>query len=176
MLVHGKYTLLDEHNLDVYTYTRKLNGKSFLVLLNRNYLGHVSAMVNEMNQRELALGTQSRSGDQFDVWEAVFSPMARDGYPMRIFDKYTGAIDSSVAAYRKEHFDLTHIIKCDWPIIGAKLQGKIHIYVGDMDNYYLNNAVTVQRTCLKTTGTCLQLRSRLWRPSGTLLERRSYAA
>ncbi|MEJ7769864.1 MAG: hypothetical protein WKF89_18745 [Chitinophagaceae bacterium] len=107
----------------------------------RNYLGHVSAMVKEMNQRELALGTHSRSGDQFDIWEAVFSPMAKDGYPKRIYDKYTGAIDSSVAAYWREHYDLTHIIKRDWPKIGSKLTGKIHIYVGDMDNYYLNNAV-----------------------------------
>ena len=107
----------------------------------RDYLGHVSAMVKDMNQRELALGSRSRSGDQFDIWEAVFSPMAKDGYPKRIYDKNTGAIDTSVAAYWKEHYDLTHIIQRDWPKIGTKLQGKMHIYVGDMDNYYLNNAV-----------------------------------
>ena len=62
----------------------------------RDYLGHVSTTVHDMNQRELALGTHSRSGDQFDIWEAVFSPMAEDGYPKRIYDKYTGAIDSLV--------------------------------------------------------------------------------
>lgn len=107
----------------------------------RDYLGHVSATVKEMNQRELALGTRSRSGDQFDIWEAVFSPMGSDGYPKRIFDKYTGVIDPEVAAYWKEHYDLTHIIRRDWPRIGEKLRGKIHVYVGDMDNYYLNNAV-----------------------------------
>ena len=107
----------------------------------RDYLGHVSAMVKDMNQRELALGSRSRSGDQFDIWEAVFSPMGKDGYPKRIYDKSTGAIDTSVAAYWREHYDLTHIIKRDWPKIGQKLQGKIHVYVGDMDNYYLNNAV-----------------------------------
>ena len=115
----------------------------------RDYLGHVSAMVKEMNQRELALGTRSRSGDQFDIWEAVFSPMDADGYPQRIYDKYTGAIDSSVAAYWKEHFDLTHIIQRDWPSIGEKLKGKIHIYVGDMDSYYLNNAVYTAEEALK---------------------------
>jgi hypothetical protein len=115
----------------------------------RNYLGHVSAMVKEMNHRELALGTHSRSGDQFDIWEAVYSPMGKDGYPKRIFDKYTGAIDSSVASYWKEHYDLTHIIKRDWPKIGEKLKGKIHIYVGDMDNYYLNNAVYSAEDMLK---------------------------
>lgn len=115
----------------------------------RNYLGHVSATVQQMNQRELALGTHSRSGDQFDIWEAVFSPMGEDGYPKRIFDKYTGAIDTSVATYWKEHYDLTHIIQRDWPKIGDKLKGKIHIYVGDMDNYYLNNAVYSAEDMLK---------------------------
>jgi hypothetical protein len=107
----------------------------------RNYLGHVSATLREMNHKELALGTRSRSGEQFDIWEAVFSPMGEDGYPKRIYDKYTGSIDSSVARYWKDNYDLAHIIKRDWPEIGKKLKGKIHIYVGDMDNYYLNNAV-----------------------------------
>jgi len=115
----------------------------------RDYLGHVSAMVKDMNQRELALGNRGRSGDQFDIWEAVYSPSDEDGYPKRLFDKYTGAIDSSVAAYWKEHFDLTYIIQRDWPKIGQQLKGKIHIYVGDMDSYYLNNAVYTAEDVLK---------------------------
>ncbi|HXB91607.1 MAG TPA: hypothetical protein VNU72_04925 [Puia sp.] len=115
----------------------------------RDYLGHVGAEIKEMNQRELALGTRSRSGDQFDIWEAVFSPMDADGYPKRIFDKYTGAIDTSVASYWREHFDLTHIIQRDWATLGDKLKGKIHIYVGDMDTYYLNDAVYTAEEVLK---------------------------
>jgi len=115
----------------------------------RDYLGHVSAMLKDMNQRELALGNRSRSGDQFDIWEAVFSPSDEDGYPKRLFDKYTGVIDTSVAAYWKEHFDLTHIIRRDWPKIGQQLKGKIHLYVGDMDSYYLNNAVYTAEDVLK---------------------------
>jgi hypothetical protein len=115
----------------------------------RNYLGHVSSTIKETNQRELALGNNARSGDQYDVWEAVFSPMGEDGYPKRIFDKHTGAIDKSVAAYWKENYDLTHIIKRDWPKIGDQLKGKIHLYVGDMDNFYLNNAVYTAEDMLK---------------------------
>lgn len=115
----------------------------------RDYLGHISATVREMNHRELALGTRSRSGDQFDIWEAVYSPMGDDGYPKRIYDKYTGAIDTAVAAYWKENYDLTHIIRRDWKKIGDQLKGKIHIYVGDMDNYYLNNAVYNAEDMLK---------------------------
>lgn len=115
----------------------------------RNYLGHVSSTIKETNQRELALGTNSRSGDQYDIWEAVFSPMGEDGYPKRIFDKHTGTIDKSVASYWKENYDLTHIIKRDWPKIGEQLKGKIHLYVGDMDNFYLNNAVYTAEDMLK---------------------------
>jgi len=115
----------------------------------RNYLGHVSAMVKDMNHRELALGTKSRSGDQFDIWEAVYSPAGKDGYPERIFDKYSGEINKKTAEYWKENYDLVHIIKRDWPKIGEKLKGKIHIYVGDMDNYYLNNAVYTAEDMLK---------------------------
>ena len=115
----------------------------------RNYLGHVNAVVKDMNQRELAIGTKSRSGDQWDIWEAVYSPVGKDGYPERIFDKYSGEINKKVAEQWKENYDLVHIIKRDWPKIGTKLAGKIHIYVGDMDNYYLNNAVYTAEDMIK---------------------------
>lgn len=115
----------------------------------RDYLGHLTTTIKDFNQYELATGTRSRSGEQFDIWEAVFSPMDKDGYPKRIYDKYTGVIDTSVAAYWREHFDLTHIIKRDWAKLGDKLKGKIHIYVGDMDSYYLNNAVYSAEDMLK---------------------------
>lgn len=115
----------------------------------RDYLGHVSTTLKELNQLELALGDKTRSGEQWDVWEAVFSPVGKDGYPARIWDKKTGVIDKAVAAYWKEHFDLTHIIQRDWHKIGEKLKGKIHVYVGDMDNYYLNDAVYSAEDMLK---------------------------
>jgi hypothetical protein len=115
----------------------------------RNYLGHLNTMVKDMNHRELAIGTKSRSGDQWDIWEAVYSPVGKDGYPERIFDKYSGKINKQVAEYWKNNYDLVHIIQRDWPKIGTKLAGKIHIYVGDMDNYYLNNAVYTAEEMIK---------------------------
>ncbi len=118
----------------------------------RDYLGHLSATVEQANRLELVLGTKSRSGGQWDIWEAVYSPVGPDGYPKRIFDKRTGVIDKSVAAFWKENYDLTHILRRDWSKgLGKKLEGKIHIYVGDMDNYYLNNAVYLAEDFLKTT-------------------------
>jgi len=117
----------------------------------RDSLGHVSSTLREMNQRELALGTKSRSGQQWDIWEAVYSPVGEDGYPRRIWDKVTGEIDPEVAAYWKENFDLSYIMQRDWKTLGPKLKGKVHIYCGDMDNYYLNNAVYLTEEFLNGT-------------------------
>lgn len=117
----------------------------------RNYLGQIQSTMQESNHFELALGTKSRSGGQWDIWEAVYSPQGTDGYPKRIFDKETGEIDHVVAEYWKEHYDLRHILERDWAKLGPKLKGKIHIYCGDMDNYYLNNAVYLMEDFLKKT-------------------------
>jgi hypothetical protein len=117
----------------------------------RDYLGKVSASLMEMNHRELALGSKGRSGQQWDIWEAVYSPIGEDGYPQRIWDKVTGEINPEVAAYWKENYDLAYILKRDWPQLGDKWKGKIHLYCGDMDNYYLNNAVYLAEEILEST-------------------------
>ncbi len=107
----------------------------------RNYLGEVFATQRDENYMELARGDHSRSGDQYDIWQAVFGPAGKDGYPQPIFDKVTGDIDPAVAAYWREHFDLAYIIERDWASLEPKLKGKIHIYVGNGDNYYLTDGV-----------------------------------
>lgn len=117
----------------------------------RNYLGQIQATMEENNHYELVLGSKTRSGEQWDIWEAVYSPQGEDGYPKRIFNKETGEIDRSVANYWKENYDLRYILQRDWKSLGPKLQGKLHIYCGDMDNYYLNNAVYQMEAFLKTT-------------------------
>jgi len=117
----------------------------------RNYLGELSATVEDTNHMELALGTRSRSGGQWDIWQAVYSPAGSDGYPKPIWDKLTGKIDRSVAEYWRDHYDLGYILKRDWAKLGPKLEGKLHIYVGEADNYFLNNAVYLVEDFLKTT-------------------------
>lgn len=117
----------------------------------RNYLGEIDATLQDMNYRELALADHSRSGQQWDIWEAVFSPCGENGYPQPIWDKRTGIIDKTVAQYWKENFDLTYIMQRDWPKNGSKWKSKIHIYCGDMDNYYLNNAVYLTEAMLENT-------------------------
>jgi len=117
----------------------------------RNRLGHLSSTLEQLNHRELVLGTHSRSGDQWDIWEAVFSPVGADGYPKKIWNKLTGEIDHEVAAFWRENYDLQYILQRDWAKLGPKLQGKIHIYCGTMDNYYLNNAVYLMEDLLKSS-------------------------
>ena len=119
--------------------------------VHRNWLGETDITIAEYNHLELVLGTKNRSGDQFDIWEAVYSPMGDDGYPRRLWNKRSGDIDHDVAEYWRENYDLRHILERDWATLGPKLEGKIHIYVGDMDNWYLNNAVYLMEDFLEST-------------------------
>ncbi len=117
----------------------------------RDSFGRISATVEDMNRLELVLGTRGRSGEQWDIWQAVYSPVGADGYPKPIWDKRTGVIDKDVAAYWKERFDLTAILKRDWDKgLGKKLEGKLNIFVGESDNYFLNNAVVLAEDFLKS--------------------------
>lgn len=125
--------------------------KETLVPGHRDYLGNISSTLRDMNHRELALGDNSRSGQQWDIWEATYSPQDTDGYPKRLWDKKSGDINPEVAAYWKENYDLRYILERDWDELGEKLEGKIRIYCGDMDNYYLNNAVYLMEEFLEGT-------------------------
>lgn len=117
----------------------------------RDDWGNMLSTVEQQNLHEVAEGTHSRSGGQWDIWEAVFSPVGADGYPRRIYDKRTGVIDSVTAAYWKEHYDLVHIMQRDWPTLGPKLRGKIHLYAGLSDNWFLNDAVYLADDFLSST-------------------------
>jgi hypothetical protein len=116
----------------------------------RDYLGHTLITTEDVNAYELALGDHGRSGEQFDIWQAVYGPVGDDGYPKPIFDKATGEIDHSVAEYWRQHYDLEAILERGWATLGPKLEGKIHIYVGSDDTYFLNNAVYLMEDFLKS--------------------------
>jgi len=117
----------------------------------RDYLGHTLITTEDNGAYELALGDHGRSGEQLDIWQAVYGPVGEDGDPKQIFDKKTGEIDHGVAAYWKQNYDLEAILERDWPRLGPQLEGKIHIYVGSDDTYFLNNAVYLMEDFLKTT-------------------------
>lgn len=117
----------------------------------RDWLGRVTYTVQQENHVELALASNGRSGGQWDIWQAVYSPVGEDGYPKPIWDKRTGVIDREMAEHWRENYDLRHILERDWADLGPRLEGKLHIYVGDMDNYYLNNAVYLMEDFLEST-------------------------
>ena len=119
----------------------------------RDYQGHTLMSMRDNVAYEAALGDHGRSGDQFDIWQAVYSPVGADGYPQPIFDKQTGKIDHKTAEYWRKHYDLDAILQRDWATLGPKLQGKLHIYVGADDTYFLNDAVYLMEDFLKQTGT-----------------------
>jgi len=114
--------------------------------------GQVEVTMAQMSQLEATLGSRGRSGQQLEIWEAAYGPVGEDGYPKPLWDKLTGKIDHSVGDYMRDHgYDLTAYLKQNWSRIGAQLVGKIHIDVGDMDNFYLNLAVYDLQNFLKTT-------------------------
>jgi len=113
--------------------------------------GNINSMMKDENWYELVVGDKSRSGGQWDIWEATYSPVGPDGYPKRIWDKHTGEIDHEVAEHWRENYDLTYILERDWETLGPKLVGKLHIFMGDMDSYYLNNATHMLHRFLEST-------------------------
>jgi hypothetical protein len=113
--------------------------------------GSLIATAEQEFRYEYVLGTHGRSTDQWGIWQAVFSPIGPDGYPAQPLDSLTGQIDPKVVAYWHDHYDINSILQRDWPTLGPKLEGKLHIAVGDADTYFLNNAVHLLQNSLDAT-------------------------
>ncbi len=107
----------------------------------RLFDGNIVSTMRQENMLELATGPDARSGGQWDIWEATYGPVSPDGYPAPIWDPVTGDLNPDVAAYWRDHYDLLHRLRRDWALLGPDLRGKIHVATGDMDSYYLDNAV-----------------------------------
>jgi hypothetical protein len=90
------------------------------------------------------------SGGQFGAYNAVFSPKGKDGLPALAFDPFTGKIDREVAT-QWEKYDLKKILERNWTTLGPKLQCKIWIWTGDMDNLYSNVATRFLKDFLDKT-------------------------
>jgi len=90
------------------------------------------------------------SGGQWGAWNALYSPKGENNLPKPIFDPVTGKIDKEVAEHWKK-YDLLEYVKANWEELGPKVQGKIYVWMGDMDNYYLNNSLRDFDEYLKST-------------------------
>lgn len=103
--------------------------------------GLINYFVKDEQGYEQTVAPKDRSGGQWAIWQALYSPVADDGYPAPLWDPETGVIDHEVAEHWKENWDLSHIVARDWGEIGPRLAGKLHFAVGRLDNYYLQEAV-----------------------------------
>jgi Putative esterase len=105
----------------------------------------------QRNRYELVSGDHGRSGEQIDVWSAVWGPVSEDGYFKPAFDKSTGKIDKEVVAYWRDHWDLLEHLKRNWPTVGPELKDNLYFFAGDADTYFLNNSTMELDAWLKTT-------------------------
>jgi enterochelin esterase-like enzyme len=112
--------------------------------------GVIEATMQDAIRYETVIGPRSRSGEQFDIWQAVFSPAGKDGYPAPIFDPDTGVIDHAVAEYWKQHYDLMHYLRTNWKSVGPQLTGKLHITSGNFDAFFLDRSARLAKEFLDT--------------------------
>jgi S-formylglutathione hydrolase FrmB len=111
--------------------------------------GKVVATFKEFAEQETVLGGY---GGQIASFEWVFSPRGPDGQPEEMFDRKTGDVHPAVVAYWREHYDLAHLAKTEWPEQGRYLKGKIHLIVGTADTFYLNESAKLLQPVLQGLG------------------------
>jgi hypothetical protein len=114
--------------------------------------GLTELSVREENRAESVIASRGRSGGQWDGWQAAWAPVGPDGYPQPLWDKATGVIDRTVVeSMRARGYDLREYAERNWATIGPRLVGKLHVAVGDMDNYFLNLGVYRFEAFLEST-------------------------
>ena len=137
-------TFTDVEGIDIYKDTnafyKEFEWRKVPTINSRTTNGQAINTSEQRNRFELVNGTKGRSGEQLDIWSAVYGPLGDDGYFKPLFDKRTGAIDPAVAQYWKEHYDLRYYLEKNWATVGPKLVDKLFFYTGTADTYFLNNS------------------------------------
>ena len=111
--------------------------------------GEMLVAVEDYTRREVVVGEY---GGQLASFEWVFSPRGAGGLPVPMFDRTTGAVDSAVIAYWKEHYDVAERLRRHWPEFRRDLDGKIHLTVGSADTFYLDGAAHLLEATMKGLG------------------------
>jgi hypothetical protein len=120
-----------------------VNARGFERAAARERNGDVRYTVRHECLLERVLGRGGRwelSGKDWCAWNATFGPRGADGLPRPLWDGVTGKIDRDVVDHWKR-YDLRLVLQQNWPTLGPKLRGKLHVWVGEADDYFLNNAV-----------------------------------
>jgi hypothetical protein len=108
-------------------------------------------------------------GGQLSSFEAVFSPLGPDGRPRKLWNRTTGAIDLEVAK-AWEAYDIRLVLERNWPALGPRLKGKIHVFTGGLDTFYLEGAVKMLAESLARLGSDAVVEVVPGRDHGTLLD------
>ena len=125
---------------------RKTDGSPYPIMRDK---GKVQANLEDFAKMEAVLGEY---GGQLGSFDWVFSPKGKDGKPVPMFDRVTGAVDPAVVAYWHDHFDIAYRVVKDWPGLKKDLDGKIHLYVGTADTFYLDGAAHRFEAALQGVG------------------------
>ncbi len=100
----------------------------------------VSMLVRDEVGMEYALSPPGSSGQQWDSWAAMFSPVTSSGRgPRRLCDAHTGAIDP-VTVESWSRFDIARRVRNDWNGIGRLFVERVRVIVGERDSFYLERA------------------------------------
>jgi pimeloyl-ACP methyl ester carboxylesterase len=140
-----KFTGPDLTKMPPQNFYRGADGKPYNLV---RYHGHEIMTLEEYTRLERVLGNY---GGQMASFDAVFSPRGADGQPMPLFDRDTGRIDPIVQK-AWERYDISRILRQNWTTLGPKLRGKLHIIVGTVDTFHLEEAVYLLRDELKALG------------------------
>ena len=111
--------------------------------------GKVISTLQQFAKLEAVLGPY---GGQISSFDWVFSPKGNNGAPEPMFDRETGAVNPQVVAYWREHYDLAHIVEVNWAARGPDWKGRIHVFVGTADTFYLDGAAHLLEAVLTRLG------------------------
>jgi hypothetical protein len=109
----------------------------------RDVNGDTIVTVRQEVLLERVLGRGDRwelSGRDWASWNATFGPRGKDGTPVPLWQGESGTINREVLDHWKR-YDLRMHLETNWKTLAPKLRGKIHVFVGDADDFFLNNAV-----------------------------------
>lgn len=109
----------------------------------------VLSTLEQFSKLETVLGPY---GGQMSSFDWVFSPKGDSGAPEPMFDRKTGAVNQKVVAYWGEHYDLAHLVEANWAARGPDLTGRIHVFVGTADTFYLDGAAHLFEAVLNRLG------------------------
>lgn len=90
-------------------------------------------------------------GGQLGSFEAVFSEKDEQGNPKKLWNRITGGIDQNIAESWKK-YDIRLLVENNKDALFGKLKGKIHIYMGDKDTFYLEGATRLLGDTLNKLG------------------------